>query len=145
MSTVNPAAATSGTSSTSSTGSTSSPQAGGNILDKDAFLKIMMAQLSNQDPLSSQNQDPTQYINELAQLTTLEQTTNVAKYSSQQASEQHTVATLAMLGHTVSYTDPSSGNEVTGKVEKVVFTNTGPMLTVAGVPGIDPASVNEVS
>jgi flagellar basal-body rod modification protein FlgD len=121
-----------------------SAQPGGNILDKDAFLKIMMAQLSNQDPLSSQNQDPTQYINELAQLTTLEQTTNVAKYSSQQAAEQHTVATLAMLGHTVSYTNAAK-ETVTGKVEKVVFTNSGPMLTVAGVAGIDPASVNEVS
>ena len=49
-----------------------------------------------------------------------------------------------MLGHTVTYTDPK-GNTVTGAVDKVEFTSSGPMLTVAGIAGIDPTSVNEVS
>ena len=49
-----------------------------------------------------------------------------------------------MLGHSVSYTD-ASGNTVTGKVDKVTFTGNGPMLTVAGVAGVDPATVDEVS
>jgi flagellar basal-body rod modification protein FlgD len=141
MSTIDPtpAAAT-----TSSTGSTSTAKPGGNILDKDAFLKIMMAQLQNQDPLSAQSQDPTQYINELSQLTTLEQTTNMASSSAKAAAEQNTVAALALLGHTVTYTDANK-QSVTGKVEKLTFTSSGPMLTVGGVPGIDPSSVDEVS
>ena len=66
MSTINPAAATTSTSSTPST----TPAQPGGALDKDAFLKIMMAQLQNQDPLSAQSQDPTQYVNELSQMTT---------------------------------------------------------------------------
>jgi flagellar basal-body rod modification protein FlgD len=140
MSTINPA--TPAVASTSSTGSTSSTTPGGNILDKNAFLKLMMTQLKNQNPLSPN--DPTQYINELSQLTTLEQTTNLAKSSSQQASEQHTVATLAMLGHTVTYTD-SKGTIVSGKVDKVQFTGSGPMLTVAGNSGINPSTVTTVS
>ncbi len=140
MSTITPAASTTSTSSAPST----TPAEAGGALDKDAFLKIMMAQLKNQDPLSAQSQDPTQFVNELSQMTSLEQTTNMAASTAKLADEQHTVATLAMLGHTVTYLDPK-GNSVTGPVDKVVFTGTGPMLTVAGVAGVDPSSVSEVS
>jgi flagellar basal-body rod modification protein FlgD len=127
---------------TTPTSNSSSAQPGGNILDKDSFLKLMMVQLEHQDPLNAS--DPSQYINELAQLTALEQATNTAKYTSQSASEQHTVAALALLGHKVSYTDSSKQTQ-TGTVEKVEFTSSGPMLTVDGTSGIDPSSVNEVS
>jgi flagellar basal-body rod modification protein FlgD len=144
MNPINPsvAAAADTTSSASASSSSSSATPGGNILDKDAFLKLMMVQLEHQDPL--QPTDPTQYVNELSQLTTLEQTTNMAKSAAQTASEQHTVAALALLGHTVSYTD-SSGNTQTGKVDKVQFTSSGPTLTIGGTTGIDPSTVNEVS
>jgi flagellar basal-body rod modification protein FlgD len=141
MNPINPTAAADPTTSASAS-SSSSAQAGGNILDKNAFLKLMMVQLEHQDPLNAS--DPSQYINELAQLTSLEQATNTAKYTSQAASEEHTVAALALLGHKVSYTD-SHGNTLTGTVQKVQFTSSGPMLTVDGTTGIDPSSVNEVS
>lgn len=39
--------------------------------NKDLFLKLLVAQMSNQDPLNPQ--DPTQYITQLAQFSTLEQ------------------------------------------------------------------------
>ena len=39
--------------------------------DKDLFLKLLVAQMKNQDPFSSQ--DPTQYITQLAQFNMLEQ------------------------------------------------------------------------
>lgn len=45
-----------------------------NGLDKNAFLKILMAQLSNQDPMS--NQDNSQYIAQMAQFSALEQSQN---------------------------------------------------------------------
>ena len=127
--------------STNATGSSSSTGTG-SILDKDTFLKLMMVQLKNQDPLSPS--DPTQYMGELAQLNTLEQTTNIASSTAKAASEQHTIAALALLGHAVSYTD-SSGATVSGTVTKVQFTGSGPTLTVNGKTGIDPATVNEVS
>jgi flagellar basal-body rod modification protein FlgD len=139
MNPITPAATT----TTTTTSSSSKPAVpGGDILSKDSFLKLMMTQLQNQDPLSPS--DPTQYMNELAQLTTLEQTTNMAQSTADAAAEQHTTAALALLGHTVSYKD-ASGNTQTGKVDKVSFTSSGPMLTVAGVAGIDPAKVDEVS
>lgn len=47
----------------------------GNIIDKNAFLKILTVELSNQDPLNST--DNTQYVSQMAQFTALEQTQNL--------------------------------------------------------------------
>lgn len=43
----------------------------GQETDKDLFLKMLVAQMSNQDPLNPQ--DPTQYVTQLSQFTMLEQ------------------------------------------------------------------------
>jgi flagellar basal-body rod modification protein FlgD len=114
------------------------------LLGKDAFLQLMMTQLQHQDPLNP-SQDPTQFINQLAQFTTLEQETNIAQSAAQTAGEQTASTALALLGHTVTYTDQTTGASVTGLVQKVDFSSSGPSLTVAGVSGIDPATVSEVS
>jgi flagellar basal-body rod modification protein FlgD len=112
------------------------------LLDKNTFLKLMMSQLQNQDPLNPQ--DPSQYLGQLAQLTTVEQETNIATSAQQTAELQNTNTALALIGHTVTYLD-ANGNSVTGLVQKVDFTTSGPSLTVGGVGGIDPTAVNEVS
>jgi flagellar basal-body rod modification protein FlgD len=138
MSTIDPTTSTTTTQTTSSTPTSTSKS----ILDKDSFLKLMMVELQHQDPL--QPSDPTQYINELSQMTTLEQTTNMAASSAKAAAEEHTVAALQMLGHSVSYTD-ASGNTQTGTVQRLQFTSTGPTLTINGIDGIDPSSIDEVS
>jgi flagellar basal-body rod modification protein FlgD len=134
--------------STSSTGQTQTAAAQSAqttpLLGKDAFLMLMMTQLQNQDPLNP-SQDPTQYISELAQFTSLEQETNIAQSSLQAAGETTASTSLALLGHTVTYTDQTTGTSVTGIVQKVDFSSSGPTLTVAGVSGIDPATVSEVS
>lgn len=44
--------------------------------DENTFVKILVAEMANQDP-TSQNQDPTQYISQLAQFSALEQMTNL--------------------------------------------------------------------
>jgi flagellar basal-body rod modification protein FlgD len=48
---------------------------GSSSLDKNAFLKILVAELSNQDP--TQQKDSTAYIAQLAQFSSLEQMTNL--------------------------------------------------------------------
>jgi len=48
---------------------------GGDTMDKDAFLELMIAQLQNQDPLDPM--DGTEYAAQLAQFTSLEQLTNL--------------------------------------------------------------------
>lgn len=45
-------------------------------MDKDDFLKLFMAQLQHQDPLSPQ--DPTEFLGQLAQLTQVEQSYNTS-------------------------------------------------------------------
>jgi flagellar basal-body rod modification protein FlgD len=126
------------TSSTSNTSATSS------LLSKDQFLQLMMAELQNQNPMSPNSSDPTQYVTELAQFTSLEQQTNTAQSTAQSAAADQATQALALLGHTVSYVDPS-GNSGTGVVQKVDFTTSGPTLTVNGDTGIQPGGVSEVS
>lgn len=55
--------------------SSSVVQPKGNIIDKNAFLKILTVELSNQDPLNAT--DNTQYVSQMAQFTALEQTQNL--------------------------------------------------------------------
>lgn len=126
--------------STGSASGSSSTQAP--VLGQDDFLKLMMAQMTHQDPL--QPSDPTQYLSELAQFTSLEQMTNTAAAAQSQASEQARASAIELMNHTVTYTD-KTGQAVTGTVQSVEFGNSGPTLTIDGVAGIDPSSVQEVS
>jgi flagellar basal-body rod modification protein FlgD len=141
MSTVTPASATGTTPQNNSTNSTSGTSS---LLNKDQFLQLMMAKLQNQNPMSPNSSDPTQYVTELAQFTALEQQTNTAQSTAQSAQANQATQALALLGHTVSYIDPS-GNSGTGVVQKVDFTSSGPTLTVNGDTGIQPGGVSEVS
>ena len=143
MSTVTPAAAT-GTTTTTQSSSTSNTSATSSLLGKDQFLQLMMAELQNQNPMSPNSSDPTQYVTELAQFTSLEQQTNTAQSTAQSAQADQASQALALLGHTVSYIDPA-GNSGTGVVQKVDFTTSGPTLTVNGETGIAPSGVSEVS
>lgn len=54
------------------------------VLDKDAFLKLMMVQLQNQNPLEPT--DSTQYMQQMAQFSSVEQLTNIA--TSQETTNQ---------------------------------------------------------
>lgn len=139
MSSITPATST--TNPTTS-GTASSPT--NSIMSKDQFLQLMMAQLKNQNPMSPNSSDPTQYVTELAQFTALEQATNTAQSTAQTAASQQATSALALLGHTVTYID-SSGASGTGTVQKVDFTSSGPTLTINGAGGISPSGVSEVS
>jgi len=146
MNPITPAAATPADATTSSTtpASTSPTTGSGSLgLDPNTFLKLMMVQLQNQDPLDP-SEDPTQYLGELAQLTSVEQETNIAQSTAQSVQEQNTTAALALLGHTVTYTD-STGATDTGTVTQVQFTSSGPTLTIGTATGIDPTTVTQVS
>ena len=49
--------------------------AGGQLMEKDSFMKLLVTQLSTQDPMSPS--DPTQFVSQLAQFTSLEQLVSV--------------------------------------------------------------------
>jgi hypothetical protein len=52
---------------------------------------------------------------------------------------------VALIGHSVTYTDPTTGATGTGSVQSVQITSSGATLTIGGISGIAPADVNEVS
>jgi flagellar basal-body rod modification protein FlgD len=143
MSTTASTAAT-GTNGTAGTTATSASQSSMPI-NQDQFLQMLMAELKNQNPMSPNSSDPMQFVTELAQFTSVEQQTNTAEATKTIASGQNTASAVALLGHTVDYTDPTSGNTASGTVQSVEFTASGPTLTINGTAGIDASSVSEVS
>jgi flagellar basal-body rod modification protein FlgD len=142
MSTVTPASATGTTPQNNSTNSTSGTSS---LLNKDQFLQLMMAELQNQNPMNPNSSDPMSFVTELAQFTSVEQETNTAQSTSTIASGQNTASAIALLGHTVDYTDPTTGASASGTVQSVEFTSSGPTLTIDGTAGISASAVNEVS
>jgi flagellar basal-body rod modification protein FlgD len=111
-------------------------------LGKDDFLKLMVAQLQSQDPL--QPTDDSAYLGQLAQFTELEQVTNLSQTSAKSATADGISQAVALIGHTVNYTD-SAGAPQHGAVQSVQVSSTGAQLTVGGVTGVDPGSITAVS
>jgi flagellar basal-body rod modification protein FlgD len=114
-------------------------------LSSNEFLQLMMTELENQDPLSPSSSDPTQYLTELAQMTSVEQETNTAQATAESATEQAVSQAVGLIGNTVSYKDQTTGDLMTGTVNSVQITTSGPTLTVDGVAGVDPSIVTNVS
>jgi flagellar basal-body rod modification protein FlgD len=125
------------TAATPATGATT-----GTILGKDDFLKLLVGQLKNQDPMNPSSD--TDFIGQMAQFSQLEQTTNMASANEKLIAEQRGARSVALLGRTVTYPDPTTGVLATGPVERVDWTAGTPSLTVGGVAGIAPDSVTAV-
>jgi flagellar basal-body rod modification protein FlgD len=135
---------TTGTTGTSATTAATSAQKSMPI-NQNQFLQMLMAELKNQNPMSPNSSDPMQFITELAQFTSVEQQTYTAESTQTIASGQNNAAAIALIGHTVDYTDPTTQAPATGVVKSVEFTSSGPTLTINGTSGIDASAVSQVS
>ncbi len=147
MTSIPAAGSTAGTTPTTSTTGTSATNSSSSSLPitQNQFLKMLMAELKNQNPTNASSSDPMQFVQELAQFTSVEQETNTAQSTATLASGQSTASAVSLLGHNVDYTDPTSGATDTGAVQSVDITSSGPTLTINGTAGISPTSVTEVS
>ncbi len=123
------------------TGTTAPSASKQGVLDKDGFLKLLTAQLRQQDPMSA-SQDPSQSVAQMTQFSMLEQITNLAKSTEESLSSSRMDRAVGLLGRTVSYV--RDGVTHSGVVERVDLVEGRPSLTVAGVTGIDPAGLSEV-
>ena len=110
------------------------------MLDKDGFLKLLVAQMTQQDPSSPM--DAAQQTQQMASFTMVEQITNMA-------SENAKTAAIGMIGHDVTYYDPADKTKQTvlsGTVESVSMDKDGSYsLTVSGAAGIKPETIIKVA
>jgi flagellar basal-body rod modification protein FlgD len=116
-------------------------QRDGSSLDKDSFLKILVGELQNMDPMSQSSQDPTESVSQMTQYSILEQLTNLSTSSATSLASQKQTQSLALLGKTVNFTAPD-GTDATGLVKKVGFGSDGTIqLTLDDGTAIGPGDV----
>ena len=94
----------------------------GEEMDKNAFLTILAAELSNMDPMG--NNDSTQYVTQMAQFASMEQMTNLNTTMSNYANNS-----LVGKGVTLKGTD-SQGVNYTGIVKAVTSTSSKTTVSV---------------
>ena len=80
-----------------------------NLASEETFLKLFVAQLQNQDPLSPNQQDPTQMVSELAQFSQLEQMVNIG-------SDVHSISQNIAGTASAANKSQSQANGATGAV-----------------------------
>ena len=115
----------------SSTTSYTLPEVGsGQTLGKDDFLKLLVAQMTNQDPLEPTSND--QFITQMAQLSSYEQMNNLNNQFKINAGLTTLTTGASMIGKQITYTDSSSKTDVTGIVDKVEMANGEFVLSIGG-------------
>lgn len=139
MSTINSTNSTTQTGSQSSSG-TAVSNAVTKTLGKDDFLKLLVTELANQDPL--QPMDNKDFIAQMAQFSSLEQMNNVAtsvndlntsmtSYFQQGLLSQG----AALIGKQVSGMDTDGKTVISGKVDSVKWLDGNPQLNLLQTDG----------
>ena len=90
-----------------------------NSMDKDMFMKILIAQLSNQDPTAPM--EDKEFIAQMAQFSSLEQMQSIGKGMETMILNQHAGALMTysnLIGKDVSYTPFSNAEGETSSTEE---------------------------
>lgn len=103
------------------------------------FLKLMVAQLQNQDP-----DKPVDGTALISQLTEMQSAFAVQRMSFLSQATQQISTSAGLLGHSVIVEDPSTGAQSAGKVTAVDYSGTNPVVEVNGTP-YPLTAVNRVS
>ena len=106
-------------------------------LDKDAFLKLLVNQVKNQDPM--QPTGSTEYVAQLAQFSSLEQMQNLndnivglAMLQQNNALMSQLTQSSALIGQQVEWTDPETGDVHVGVVDSVKLEDGLALLEIGG-------------
>ncbi|KAB7708056.1 flagellar hook assembly protein FlgD [Bacillus aerolatus] len=130
------------------------PKTGNSALGKDEFLKILMTQLQNQDPLSPM--EDKDFIAQMATFSSLEQMTNMAtsfdKFLQMQQSSQM-ISYNSFVGKEVTWhkivenSGPNAEPVVqqgTGTITSIQFKENGVQFVMADGTILEPANISEV-
>lgn len=112
--------------------SASTPSLSSTSLGTDTFLKLLVAQLSNQDP--SQPMDSSSFLTQLAQFNSVEQMNNVNTTLTTILSANQLTQAASMIGQTVQYSASNAqGQTVTQQgVVQSVAVNGGAVQVMIG-------------
>ena len=117
-------------------------------MGKDAFMKLLVNQIKNQDPMEPT--DNTAYLSQLAQFSSLEQMqalndniVGLALLQQNNALMAQLTQSSALIGQSVTYVDPASGETLTGTVGSVKIQDNLAVLSIGG-ESIPLANVTEV-
>ena len=133
---------TTNTTAATATDTRSATAAANQTLGKDDFLKLMVAQMKNQDPMNPA--DDKDNIAQMAQFSSLEQITNLANATQDLANRMSMTQNVGLLGHAVTYMN-TDGTTATGTVDGLDIGSDGAAkLSVAGQTGIDPKTITSV-
>jgi flagellar basal-body rod modification protein FlgD len=100
-----------------------------NELDKDAFLKLLVAQLKYQDPLNPAS--GTEFIAQTAQFTQVEKLEDLASTEQKLLTNQLNLSASALVGKTVGYVD-KDGKDTAGIVTGATLNTDKPTVKVGG-------------
>lgn len=110
-------------------------------IGKDAFLKLLVAQLKYQDPLKPA--DGAEFMAQTAQFHMVEKLEELSSQNAELLASQRTLAGSSLIGSTVTY--PGAGGiDETGVVDGVRLTADGPVLRV-GSEDVPLGAVKEVA
>ena len=126
MTMVNPVSSGAGATQPQSSGAGS----GLTSLSASDFLKLLVTQLTNQDPTNPLN--PTQMISQTSTLTMVEDITQMNQALSAMESGQQLSQAVSMLSKQVSYQLPGASSTQSGTVSSVQMVSGTPMLMVNG-------------
>jgi len=92
-------------------------------ISPDQFLKLLITELSNQDPLNPMDQP--QFIGQLAQMQSVSELRSLNDTLAANSGQASAAAAIALLGHTVTWADSGTGAMASGKVDAVLLTSSG--------------------
>ncbi len=118
-----------------------SDKVGLNSLDADAFMKLLIAQLQNQDPTNpTSNED---MLAQISQMRALQSNVQLTESLTNMGIGQQLSASSAMIGKLIAATN-DNGDTVTGQVSSVIVQNGTAYLQV-GNQGIKLNQVTEIA
>lgn len=109
-----------------------------NSLNQEDFLKILLTQLTYQDPMKPV--DNQQFLAQMAQFTSLEQTQQLNDKIAVLISNQAALQSVGLIGRTVDIT--ANGSTVTGSVTALSLAGESPLITVKTAAGATLANIS---